>query len=92
MCVVLIQCAELRYVAFNVYVYFLTVGHRCLRSIRGSCCLRWLTSENELGVHRSHTSSQVVSYEFDCRSRALSRVVTREFTSYELPGTHHTYC
>ena len=49
-----------------------------------------------VGDVRKRTGSTSITYEFtgrelrvDCRSRPLSPVVTREFTSYELPGTHH---
>ena len=49
---------------FHVYVYFLTVGHRCLRSIRGSrCCLRWRRQKtnweyiDHIRVHRSWVTS-----------------------------------
>ncbi len=46
-----------------------------------------MTSERELGVHRSSTSSRVGSHGFDCRSRALSWVEGWKNKGYELPGT-----
>ena len=48
---------------FHIYVYFLTVGHRCLRSIRGSRCLRWWRQKtnweyiDHIRVHRSWVTS-----------------------------------
>lgn len=38
---------------------------------------------------RSGMSSPVEGLRFDCHFIALSRVVGRKNTSYELPGTHH---
>ena len=63
MCVVLItMCGiTLRCLFISMYIFSPLVTGVCGAS--GEVVVYVVTSENELGVHRSHTSSQVVSYE-----------------------------